>query len=414
MKWTTVSADWKAAPGSSVNIGGLVDTVQPSGLEQKAEAFTISCYENEIPPFVDYAMDRLYGSIFSSVKQFKIYHVLGHGTHTYVARRGAKIDTVLLFECSNGVVRVLNEVIKLDAQQIERFVQFVFKRFKAANVVCYKSIQTEAGRFAYPFQKINFSEDIVLELPATVEEYHSRLGKNTRRNIKRYGDKLRRSFPSFSFRVYEQSEASDQDVRDIIMLNHARMAEKNKTSMIDEIEAQRIIELVKRCGLVGVATIDGRVCAGTIGYWAGEHFYLSVVAHDPDYDEFWLGILCCYNTIKECIARHAKEFHFLWGRYEYKFTLLGVKRDLDMLIVYRSPLQALLHADMYAKAALDGLRRRLNLWLHDAARHESAVSRVGVKAVMLAREIKQTIKCIGTGKCHEAWLQLFSQKNKQR
>jgi len=409
MKWTTVSANWQPAGGSKVDrlemaqLSQLSHPSHPSqmsasGLAEEAESLTISCHENEIPPFIDFAMDRLYGSIFSSLKQFRIYHATGPGTHTYIVRRGMKIDTVFLFRCDGGIVRVLNEVIKLDSEQIDQFANYIFHRFRKANVIFFKSIQTEMRRFSYPFQRFNFSEDIVLSLPDSAEEYHSRLGKNTRRNIKRYGDKLKRSFPSYSFQTYDQSDVNEQHVRDIVALNHARMAEKNKTSMIDEEETQRIIALVKKCGLVGVVTIDGKVCAGTIGFWVGEQFYLSVVAHDPAYDEFWLGILCCYSTICECIAQHAKEFHFLWGRYEYKFTLLAVQRDLDMLVLYRSPLQVLLHAGIYARTAIDGLKRRLDLWLHDAAHHDTPMARLAVAFLNRLRTAKRAMQCLLSAK----------------
>jgi len=391
MKWTTVSANWSGGGARGVRTDTVAEASLPGHAEQ-TEALTISCHENEIPPFIEFAMDRLYGSIFSSLKQFRIYHATGAGTHTYVVRRGMRVEAVFLFRCENGIVRVLNEVVMLEGEQIDRFAQYIFHRFRNADVICFKSIRTEPRRFFYPFQRFNFSEDIVLSLPPTAEEYHARLGKNTRRNIKRYGDKLQRNFPSYAFRVYEQADVIEGHVRDIIALNHARMAEKNKTSMIDERETQNILALVKKCGLVGVVSIDGKVRAGTIGYWVGEHFYLSVVAHDPAYDEYWLGILCCYHTICECIARHAKEFHFLWGRYEYKFTLLAVQRDLDVLMLYRSPWQMLRHAGLYAKTAADGWRRRLNLWLHDAAHHDTFVSKAAMRTLNGLRVARNTLK----------------------
>src|SRR3569832_1471817 len=308
MKWTTVSANWQPAGGSKVDrleMAQLSQLSHPShptqmsasGLAEEAESLTISCHENEIPPFIDFAMDRLYGSIFSSLKQFRIYHATGPGTHTYIVRRGMKIDTVFLFRCDGGIVRVLNEVIKLDSEQIDQFANYIFHRFRKANVIFFKSIQTEMRRFSYPFQRFNFSEDIVLSLPDSAEEYHS-----------------------------------------------------------------------------------------------------SVVAHDPAYDEFWLGILCCYSTICECIAQHAKEFHFLWGRYEYKFTLLAVQRDLDMLVLYRSPLQVLLHAGIYARTAIDGLKRRLDLWLHDAAHHDTPMARLAVAFLNRLRTAKRAMQCLLSAK----------------
>src|SRR3569832_398812 len=263
MKWTTVSANWQPAGGSKVDrlemaqLSQLSRPSRPSQISttnqtEEADSLTFSFHENEIPTFIEFAMARMYGSNFSSLKHFRIYHATGPGTHTYIVRRGMKIDTVCLVRCDGGIVRVLNEVIKLDSEQIVQFANYIFHRFRKANVIFFKSIQTEMRRFSYPFQRFNFSEDIVLSLPDSAEEYHSRLGKNTRRNIKRYVDKLKRSYTSLSFQTYVQSDVNEQHVRDIVAHNQTHKTKKNKTTMIDEEETQRIIALVKKCGLVGV------------------------------------------------------------------------------------------------------------------------------------------------------------------
>jgi CelD/BcsL family acetyltransferase involved in cellulose biosynthesis len=202
-------------------------------------------------------------------------------------------------------------------------------------------------------------------------------------------EKTKRAFPLFGFQAFEKGAVCEQHVRDIIDLNRARMAEKNKPSLIDAEETCRIISLVKKCGLVGVATIDGRVCAGAISYRAGNNYFLSILAHDPAYDEYWLGILSCYLTVCECIARGGKEFHFLWGRYEYKFTLLAVQRDLDNLVVYRSHAQRLMNGDMVLKTALEAYRRQASLWLHDAARRDTALARWALSALHYLRSLRR-------------------------
>jgi CelD/BcsL family acetyltransferase involved in cellulose biosynthesis len=249
-------------------------------------------------------------------------------------------------------------------------------------------VQLEPADLPYPFQRFNYSEDLVVNLPPTAEEYHRRLGKNTRRNIKRYSERLQRGFPSVQFSVAEKEAVSRQDVRDIVRLNHERMAGKHKLSAIDDAETDRIIRLVEECGLVGVTRIDGRVVAGTIAYRVGANFFLNVLAHDPKYDEYWLGILCCYQTICECIARNGKDFHFLWGKYEYKYTLLAQQRDLDILHVYRSWPAMLSSLDMVLQAAVKGWLRRLSTSLHDAAHGPGPGSRWLVRLLAQVRMLK--------------------------
>lgn len=325
-----------------------------------AEGITISCYENDIPAFVDAEMSRIYGSLYASLAQFRVYSD-GRDTSTYIVRKGGRTITIFLFQHYDGNVRVINQVIKVDEEDISRFAAYIFANFASATVISFKAIQTNLRKLPFFYQRINDLEDIVLSLPDTAEEYMASLDKNTRRNIKHSTKKLLQNFPTICFDVFVKDEIDEQMIRGIINLNRARMADKNKRSAIDEEETLRIIRLATECGLVGVIKIDDRVCAGSISFSAGSNYFISVIAHDPLYDDYCLGILCCYSTICECIARDSKEFHFQWGEYEYKYTLLGVKRDLDNVVIFRSRVQMLRNTKIILTAACRACFRQLKL-----------------------------------------------------
>ncbi len=329
----------------------------------KSDQVIVSCYENEVPSFVEAAVEKLYGNIFSSLLEFRIYGWVAGTTSTYVVSDGGRITALLLFKRERGRLRVLNEAIRIDREELARFADYVFARYADINVISFKAIETDIEALPFPYQRFNHLEDIMLTLPAAADEYLASLGKNTRRNIKRYTDRLKRSFPSVHFEAFEQDAVDEQHIRTLIEFNRARMAGKHIESEIDETEAQRIVELAKACGLVGILTIDGRVAAGAISYQAGSNYFLNVLAHDPKFDDYWIGFLCCYLTIRECIMRGAGEFHFLWGRYDYKFTLGAVQRDLDNVTVYRSRLQLVLNGDIAWKEAAGGYLRQAKIWL---------------------------------------------------
>jgi hypothetical protein len=356
---------------------------------QDSTQFDARIHENEIPAFVEAELERLYGSIYSCLKQFRIYDGVVAGVHTYVARDIHGIQDILLFRVTGGRVKVLNEVIQLEGAEVERFAKLVFAHFKQAQLISFKAIQNNIERLPFAHQRHNCLEDIVLALPASAQAYHASLGKNTRRNIKRYGERLRTTFPSFTFTVYEKGEASDADLRAIVALNHARMEGKNKQSDIDYGEEDRLIALTRQCGLVGICRIDGKVCAGAMSFRAGDNYFLNVLAHDPAYDDYWLGILCCYMTICECIERGGKEFHFLWGRYDYKFTLLAVARDLERLVIYRSRGKMWSNPDVWLKTAMEDWSRRANQRLHEAKRGNSAGSRLAMRLLEAYRSARR-------------------------
>lgn len=353
-----------------------------------SEAVNISIFENEVPSFVEQELDRLYGNLYSSLAQFRVNGTLGNAS-TYVVRKGGKVVQILLFQIEGGRIEVLNEVIAVGAEQIRQFAATIFSRFRAAKLISFQSIQTDLQHLPFPYQRINCLEDIVITLPATSERYFADLGKSTRRNIKRYTSKLQADFPGLDFRMHVQTDASEQMIRDIVELNKARMKSKNKVSALDEQEVDKMIRLVRACGLVCVATLDGKICAGAISFRVGQNFFLNVLAHDPAFDHYWLGILCCYHTIGESIARHGKEFHFLWGRYDYKYALLGVRRDLDLVVVYRSPLQILLNINLAAKSAIKGRVRQLTLWLQEEKRRDSRAYHVAARVLDWGQKLKK-------------------------
>lgn len=341
----------------------------PAAHTEPQQDISIACYDGEIPAFVDMEMRRLYGNIHSTLAHLQIYGGLEEVTHTYVARRQNKVVAVFLFRRDGDVVRVINEGMGIGTAQTQGFADYVFSTWPEVNVIVFHAVQAAIAPLALPSQRYDCTANIVLPLPASGDAYLATLGKNMRRNLRRYMDKLTRSFPDFRFEVFEKEQVDEDHVRDIIDLNRARIAGKNKTFGIAD-EEDRILALVRASGLVGVATIDGRVAGGAVGYLAGDHYFFKIIAHDPKYDEYSAGILCCYQMICACIARGCKEYNFMWNEYEYKFALGAHSRALQHVVVYRSRLQFLLHARMAAGVALDRHRHRLSSLLDKAAKPE--------------------------------------------
>lgn len=353
----------------------------------------IACYENELPSFIEAELERLYGNVFSVLKQFRTY---GEGKipfNAYVARNEQAIKTVLIFTRKGNRVRVMNEVIALDENEISEFASFIFRTYSSVQVIDFHAIHAEINNPSFPVQVYDCLEDIVLELPATENEYQSQLGKNTRRNLKRYSERLYKDHPSFEFQFYEKEQIQDEHIHAIVRLNKARMAEKNKESIIDDPETERIIRMVKAYGMVGVARINNVICAGTISYRVGNNYFLSVLAHEPEYDPYWIGILCCYKTIRECILRGGREFHFLWGRYDYKFTLLAKLRELNHITIYRSRMHHLCNVGSVCKGVFAKKRREFQLLMHETKHHHQHDfwTRALVHIVRSARGVKQTL-----------------------
>jgi hypothetical protein len=349
----------------------------------------ITLYRNEVPAFVPGMLDRLYGHLLSSFDYHSVYESLPRESHSCVMTAAGEALAVILFRVEEKQIRVINEQCVFSPDVMDAFSEFAFREFPEANMICFTAVRHDGGTLSHPHLAAKRTQDIVLALPESQDQYLALLGKSTRAYIKRYFNKLKRLHPSASWVTLDGSEVSEEHLRAIIEFNRARMAGKYKQSYIDDMEADRILRLVRRCGLVTVMTIEGKVCAGTINYRVADNYFLQVIAHDPAFDDLGIGTLCCYLTICECIARGGRNYHFLWGRYEYKYRLLGVQRDLSDVFIYRSRMDLLRDAKVALGHAYGGRVYVLKDWMEHRARRLDDASVAGRTAYYCFNGLKK-------------------------
>jgi hypothetical protein len=376
---------------ANVIAGSSRELWQEGGRRQSEDHEEIpAVYENDIPPFVGPELDRLYGHMNSSLSYLAVSGK-ADGASTYVARRGGRPVTVLLFKREEkGTVRVINEMSKLNPGEIGRFAKFIFSTYKSATRISFSMLDSELMRAPYQFQLHSFSEDIVLDFPPTPAAYLDSLSQKTRKSTIANLKKLKRDAPSFQFRTYEKEEISEQQIRDLVSLSKARIGAKNIKYGNSEEEVQRLIRIAHQRGFAGIATIDGKVCGGVINSQVGRNYFGHLIAHDPEQNKYSLGILCCYLTICEEILRGGKEHHFGWGRYEYKYKLGGVQKDLVSLDVYRSRACYVLNSGVVAKQAIQTYVRQLKFRLLDIEREESSNPGRVSRLIKALRKLKRS------------------------
>ena len=182
------------------------------------------CYVDAIPSFAEQALARLYGHVNSSLPYFKTFKSLKE-VSTYVERNEDQVTCVLLFERRQGRATVLNEGIALDDATIDRFAGRVFQQFPDVEVIGFHQIDSGLKQLSFPFQKHNATENFILPLPTTVDEYTAALGKATRRNIKRYMGKLMQDHPSFACQFFTGSQIDRQHFSTLLQMSEAKILE---------------------------------------------------------------------------------------------------------------------------------------------------------------------------------------------
>lgn len=350
-------------------------------------------YLYQVPDFAAAALDRLHGSLYASVRQLELCGLRRCQMHTWVGSEVGEVVGVLLFRVQGRRIMVLTEMMGLSAAQADAFAAAVLTRFPTASCIVFNAVALSFTQSAFPSQQYIFSENYILDLPDSTEHYLARLGKATRKTIKGYGNRLTKDFPDFAWRSCEASTLGAAErqalVQQLQAYKRASMAARAKEAVSDEHETQRILTLAGECGLFGIATINGRVCAGALSCRIGAHYVMLLSAADPELERYRLGLLVCYWSVCDCISRHARQCHLLWGRYPYKSQLLAVPHALCHLVLYRSRWHMMTMPAAVLGVAARGLIFRGRLWLlEEISKRDTLGARLLRGVMQLRRRIR--------------------------
>lgn len=351
----------------------------------RSTEFSTEIYLNDIPPFVEGELERLYSHVQSSFPYIRIFRMADQ-LHTYVARRGETPTVILLFRLGKRNVEVLNRMMQIDQIELQRFAACVFEQFPSVGVISFKAVHADLVNLPYPLQRNHAMEDMSITLPDTQDSYAASLGKSTRSNLKYYMAKLKKSFSSVSVQSYEKEAIDEQLIHTLVKLSEAKIMAKGVNFSLNKEYQQGMLEMIKICGVLTVIWVDGNLCAGAISYRTGSSQYTEVIAHDSKYNAYSPGMLCFYQAIYDSIAKGVKKYHLGGGEYDYKVRLLGVRQNMEQVDIYRSVEGMVLNGDLVLKVWFNARILQLKTWLR---KHENSLpvralleSRIVVRKVM--------------------------------
>lgn len=330
-----------------------------SGKVQTGE-ISVFCYIDEVPPFIETELERLYGMLQSSLPFFNVFRSI-ENVNCYVVTLRKKPIVIILFKFKNRSIEVLNEMIEIDQQEIDRFTRYVFIKFSQVDIISFKALKTVIYKFFFPMQKYSSKDTYMIELPATPHEYTANIGKSTRTNIRYQTNNIFRNYPSFAVKFYVKDDINEQCIQVILRFSEQRI--RRKFSGFSHNEAC-IISLAKMCGFVCVLMINNRVCAGSINYQIGSSYFGEVLGHDIEYEKYGLGKLALHQTICESIVRGGRRFYLGGGVFDFKNRMLGAQVSMDELQIYRSYGKLIINFDKAAKTIIFSYVRKLKSWLH--------------------------------------------------
>jgi hypothetical protein len=333
-------------------------------------------HEFAVPDFAAAALDRLYGSLYASLRHLVLCDAMRPTPHTWIAYRRGEIIGVLLFRMRGLQAMVLTEMIDLGQEIAAEFCRAVFSRFAYAETVCFNAISLVSPLSGLVLQQYPFSENYVITLPARVDDYEAALGHSTRKTIRGYGNRLRRDHPSLQWEVRQGTDMRSDELRHFMRrlqeFKRASMASRGKRAEMSRRDTARMMKLALESGLIGMVRIDGRLVGGSLACRFGDHYVMLLSAADPALESYRLGMLVCFWSVCDCIRVGARECHLLWGRYQYKMQLLGNPRILVRLAIYRSPWQMVLSPATVARMSWMSIRFGLRNWMLNKSRERDS------------------------------------------
>ncbi len=333
-------------------------------------------HEFAVPAFAVAALERLYGSLYASHRHLQLCDAALPSPHTWVAYRRGEIVGVLLFRMRGSRAVVLTEMFALTSDVAEAFCRALFSRFAYAQAVGFNAVTLPAPLECWPSQSAAFSENYVIALPDSVDAYVAALGKSTRKTLRGYGNRLQRDFPALRWETRDASSLRADELRRLVRQLQAfkrdSMAARGKRADLSRRDTARLLVLLGERGMIGTATVNGRLCAGSLACRFGNNDVMLLAAADPVLESYRLGMLCCFWSVCDCLRGGARECHLLWGRYQYKRQLLGVPQPLCRVWIYRSLLQMIMSPSTVMAMAWLAIRCRLRDWLSGDAGSDAA------------------------------------------
>ncbi len=253
---------------------------------------------------------------------------------------------VVLFNQSGGTVDVLNRFFACAPRDADRICRALFRALPGVHRL-HLDVMFPPQQLAFPHSVVEQVSHMVIELPASVDEYDHSLGRSTRQHLRQDARRVQRAFPDLHTETVTLGERSRELVDQLIAWKIQRFHEQDRLTYWEANPrlAERTAALLRRCGHCRVTYIGGKQAAIYLCFRVGDTVFPLQGAHDPTYDAYHLGSLALYEAVSHAIESGARRVNLLEGTVESK-SRLGARPELTTrLAVFPSQLSRLRSPD---------------------------------------------------------------------
>lgn len=294
---------------------------------------TIECFKGlpiEHEPF----LINKYNSFITTCRYIEIYHSASFDINYMLVKEEDALIEVLVYGNNGAVSRCFNSLVDIDQSIIDEFTKKLFEIHPTIQKI--KIVSTYKEYTSPKSILYSKSDDHILNLPSTMDDYYMKLGSSTRQHIKNRKVRLLRDYKNVNFVVKFGSDIEEHTVDKIIQMNIERMKHKGKTPGLDDTHKNGIYKYSQHYGCVAYIEVDGLIVAGSINTILNKELFGHITSHDNNYSKYNVGELCAFYLIQTSIEKGLTTFHFLWGASDLKRRLLAKPRLLFSYFIYRS------------------------------------------------------------------------------
>lgn len=294
---------------------------------------TIECFKGlpiEHEPF----LIEKYNSFITTCRYIEIYHSSVFDLNYMLFKENDKLIEIMIYGNNGAVSRCFNSLVDIDQSKIDVFTKKLFEIHP--NV---KKIKIVSNYKEYNSPKTilySKSDDHILILPTTMDDYFMKLGSSTRQHIKNRKVRLLRDYNKVNFVMKYGADIEKNTVEKIIQMNIERMKHKGKIPKLDDTHKNFIYKYSQHYGCVAYIEVDGLIIAGSINTVLNKELFGHITAHDNNFSKYNVGELCAFYLIQTSIEKGLTTFHFLWGASDLKRRLLAKPHLLFSYFIYRS------------------------------------------------------------------------------
>lgn len=292
---------------------------------------SIKCFKGLPVEYESFLIDK-YNSFITTCRYIEVY-CSSFDINYMIVYKNSKLVEILIFGNKGKTSTCFNSLVEINQDIIFESTKYIFEKYPFI-----QKVKIVSSYQKYFFEKsflLSKSDDHILSLPSTMDDYYRDLGRSTRQNIKNRTVRLLRDYPQVKFATKFGLEIEESLVNKILQLNLVRMKNKGTISRIDSNYTNNIYKYSQHYGCVAYLEIDDVIVAGSINTILNKGLFGHVTAFDKNFSKYNVGEICAFYLIQTSIDNGLSTLHFLWGESDLKSRLLAKPRLLFSYFIYR-------------------------------------------------------------------------------